>query len=58
MFWLLLRVIISNTNAFIGYDCGSRNLNFTTLSPETNVNVSEKYVQLLHINEYSETKVI
>ena len=32
MFWLLLCVIISNSNAFIGYDCGSRNLNVTTLS--------------------------
>ena len=67
MFWLLLCVIISNSNAFIGYDCGSRNLNVTTLSlleveecelPETNVDVSKKYVQLLQINEYSETKII
>ena len=58
---------MSNTNAFIGYDCGSWNLNVTTLSlleieecelPETNVEVSEKYVQLLQINEYSETKII
>ena len=67
MIWLLLCVIISNSNAFIGYDCGFRNLNVTTLSllevgecelPETNVDVSEKYVQLLQINEYSETKII
>ena len=67
MFWLLLCVIIINANVFIGYDCGSRNLNVTTLSllevgecelPERNVDVSEKYVQLLQINEYSEMKII
>ena len=67
MFWLLLCLIISITNAFIGYDCGSRNLNITTLSllevgecglPEKKDNVSEKYVQLLQVNKYSETKII
>ena len=51
MFWILLCVIKSSTNAFIGYDSGSRNLNVTTLSllevgecelPDTNINVSEK----------------
>ena len=65
MFWLLLCVILSNTNTFIGYDCGSRNSNVTTLSllkvgecelPETNVDVSEKYAQLLQIKSIVKQK--
>ena len=67
MIWLLLLVIINHSYGFIGYDCGSRYLNITTLSllevgkceiPEPNINVTRNYVQLLQINDYSETKVI
>lgn len=51
---------------FIGYDCGSRYLNITTLSllevgecevPNDDVKVDKVYVQLLQINDYTETKV-
>lgn len=50
---------------FIGYDCGSRSLNVTTLSlldvedceiPNDNVAVEETYVQLLQLNDYTETR--
>ena len=52
---------------FIGYDCGSRHLNVTTLSslevgncdlPETKINITRRYVQILQINQYTETRII
>ena len=67
MIWFLLLAIINHSYGFIGYDCGSRYVNITTLSllevgkceiPEPNINVTRNYVQLLQIIEYSETKLI
>ena len=64
---LLLSFVPSKVIGFIGYDCGSRQLNVTTLSlrevgecelQEPAINVTRKYVQLLQINEYSEAQVI
>lgn len=51
----------------IGYDCGSRNLNVTTLSllgigecrvPSEDVNVKQIYLQLLQVNAYRHTQVV
>ena len=68
MFWLFPSVIIIKIKSgFIGYDCGSRYLNMTRLSllevvkcelPESRINIMRKYVRLLQINDYSETKII
>ena len=64
---LLLSFVPSIVIGFIGYNCGSRQLNVTTLSlrevgkcelQEPAINVTRKYVQLLQINEYSEAQVI
>lgn len=52
---------------FIGYDCGSRALNITTLSildveecdiPARNVEETKIYIQLLQLNEYTQTQAI
>ena len=67
MIWTLLFTIIAGAYGFIGYDCGSRHLNVTTLSllevgncdlPETKINITRRYVQLLQINQYTETRII
>ena len=67
MFWFLLILTLKSIYGFIGYDCGSRHLNITTLSllevgecelPESKINITREYLQLLQINEYTETKVI
>lgn len=51
----------------IGYDCGSRNLNVTTLSllyvgpctvPDSQVEVKKRYIHLLQVNRYAEAKFI
>ena len=67
MIWTLLFTIIGGAYGFIGYDCGSRHLNVKTLSlleigncdlPETKINITKRYVQLLQINYYTETRII
>ena len=68
MFVTLACVFLFQTAAaLVGYDCGSRSLNITTISlldvgqceiPPSSLNVSRKYVQLLQVNEFSETQAI
>ena len=62
-----LVLLFQATTALIGYDCGSRLLNITTISlldvgqceiPSNQLNITRKYVQLLQVNEFVETKVI
>ena len=66
MIWTLLFVLIGDYG-FIGYDCGSRHLNITTLSllevgscnlHEYKINITRRYEQLLQINQYTETRII
>lgn len=63
----LLLWAITGTMAIIGYDCGSSNLNVTTLSlidvgdcdiKKPEVEASPVYIQLLQLNEFIENKVI
>lgn len=63
-YFMLLRTII---HGMIAYDCGSSNLNVTTLSlldigkcdiQETTPNISDKYIQLLQLSHYTNTKII
>ena len=67
MIWTLLFTIIREVYGFIGYDCGSLHLNVTTLSlleigncdlPESKINITRRYVQLLQINQYTETRIM
>ena len=62
-----LVLLFQATTALIGYDCGSRLLNITTISlldegqcevPSNQLNVTRKYVEFLQVNEFVETKVI
>ena len=54
MIWTLAFTIIGGVYGFIGYDCGLRHLNVTTLSllevgncdlPESKINITRRYVQ-------------
>ena len=63
----IILFLFDTTTGFIGYDCGSRQLNVTTLSlrevgecdvATTTVNKTRQYLQLLQINEYTDTKII
>lgn len=63
---LLTLGLLHNANAIIGYDCGARSLNITTLSlldvepcdiPQTAVNVTETFLHLLQLNEFVKTHV-
>ena len=67
MIWTLLFTVIGGVYGFIGYDCGSRHLNVTTLSllevrncdlRESKINITRRYLQLLQINQYTETRII
>lgn len=58
---------LRNTHGIIGYDCGAPAANLTTLSllnieecdiPQTPVNVSKEFVQLLQINDFQTVEVI
>lgn len=62
-----LLVLVHNAAAIIGYDCGSRALNITTLSlldvepcemNEHSLNVTDQYIQLLQIDKFVENPVI
>lgn len=64
--FILINFQVSITFALIGYDCGARTLNITTLSllevgdcelPDVNINTTQKYIQLLQISDYSELMV-
>ena len=64
---LILSFFVTSARSLIGYDCGSRNLNVTTLSlinigecdiPAESVNVTSRYIQLLQLNEFTDTKVL
>ncbi|XP_023288930.1 uncharacterized protein LOC111674084 [Orussus abietinus] len=61
-----LTTVIALTHAMIGYDCGSRSTNITTLSlldvgecnfPQRDVNVTRTCIQLLQINEFNSVHV-
>lgn len=63
----ILFLALQPSFALIGYDCGSRSLNITTLSlldvgpcdiPNESLNVTMQYIQLLQIQDFVETKVI
>ena len=63
----IILFFFDTTTGFIRYDCGSRQLNVTTLSlrevgecdiPTTTVNNMRQYLQLLQINEYTDTTII
>ena len=65
--FLIILFILNGANALIGYDCGARQLNVTTLSlkdvgdcdiPDQKHNITQQYLQLLQINEYASTRVI
>ena len=61
MIWILLFTIIAGAYGFIGYDCGTRHLNVEVGNcdlPETRINITKRYVQLLQINQYTETRII
>ena len=68
MFAIFTIVLLFQTAAaLVGYDCGSRSLNVTTISlldvgqcqvPSNLLNVTRKYVQLLQVNEFVETQAI
>ena len=62
-----LITLVYGIHGFIGYDCGAKYLNVTTLSlrdvgeceiPDSPTNTMLKYVQLLQLNENKETTVI
>lgn len=64
---LVFQYLLSTAWGLIGYDCGSKLLNITTLFlidvgecniPEDTVKTSKQYIQLLQLNEYTETTVI
>ena len=64
---LIFATVLHSVVGLIGYDCGSKILNITTLSlldvgpcdiPQVAPNVTRKYIQLLQINDYLETEVI
>ena len=64
---VLVIINIPGIYGLIGYDCGAKYLNVTTLSlrdvgeceiPDSPINTTLKYVQLLQLNEYKETPVI
>ena len=64
---IIIFLLTNTAQAMIGYDCGSRSLNVTTLSlinvgeceiPQQQVNISQRYIQLLQLNEFNDVKVI
>ena len=64
---LAIALLVHAATALVGYDCGSRSLNITTISlldvgqceiPPSSLNISRKYVQLLQVNEFSEPQAI
>ena len=63
----VLSIVTQDTRGLVGYDCGARSLNITTVSlldvgncdiPETTVNITKRYLQLLQINDFEDTHVI
>jgi hypothetical protein len=65
--FLLFTFMLKSVPALIGYECGTRKMNVTTISlrnigecdiPENTINIMKTYVQLLQINEYSEINII
>ena len=59
--------LIYASKALIGYDCGSRSLNITTLSlldlgpcdqPRGSLNITKKCIQLMQINDYLQNTVV
>ena len=64
---VLVVMFLCEALALIGYDCGARQLNVTTLSlidvgecdiPIHQPNITQQYLHLLQINEYASTHVI
>ena len=64
---LAIALLVHTATALVGYDCGSRLLNITTISlldvgqfqsPSSSLNVTKRYVQLLQVNESTETQAI
>ena len=64
---LAFALLVHTATALVGYDCGSRSLNITTISlldvgqcqpPSSSLNVTRRYVQLLQVNEFTETQAI
>ena len=58
--FLIILFILNGANAVMGYDCGARQLNVTTLSledvgdrdiPDQWPNITQQYLQLLQINK-------
>lgn len=59
-------VLVSTAQGLIGYDCGAQSLNVTTLSlmdvgecdiSQNKIDIEQKYVQLLQINEFFHTMI-
>lgn len=65
--YALLLLFPTLVYSLIGYDCGARSLNITTLSlldvedcemPTHHLNITKRYVQLLQLNTFTDTRVI
>lgn len=63
----MLLALSTSSQALLGYDCGGRHLNVTSISllnsgdcdlPQFNVNTTETYIQLLQLSEYNYADVV
>lgn len=67
IFIIILLAVVNSSLAFIGYDCGPKSLNVTTVSlldvgpcdiPDKKVQETDQFIQLLQINDHQETQVM
>lgn len=67
LFIIICLTLATPALGFVGYDCGAKSLNITTVSlldvencdiPQPTVNSTRKYINLIQLNHFMDTKVI